>query len=268
MPAACPLLTRADMPRPSMSHRQRYSDIPRREDIILDIWPFSGDFFIRNDDADMRHFMRGDMKFNIARALSALALGSVAVSFATAANATTVTFASTVSFTDPVNKVDLSSNGLNATLTAGVPDLISDFITVTVGTGTWSASDEAISANFTFTEPTPTGTTNDSGTITGGQVNGRSADGTLSIVWPNQPVEFDFADGTKLDVILGGLSEACTSGENCIAGTYDMSASFDVLNVGLSTTPLPATLPLFAGGLGFVAFLMKRRKSAKQSLAV
>ena len=47
-----------------------------------------------------------------------------------------------------------------------------------------------------------------------------------------------------------------------------MSGTFDVLNVGLSTTPLPATLPLFAGGLGFVAFLMKRRKSAKQALAV
>jgi hypothetical protein len=224
-------------------------------------------FFIRDDNADMRHFMRGDMKFNIARALSALALGSVAVSFATAANATTVTFASTVSFTDPENKVNLSSNGLNATLTAGVPDLISDFITVTVNSGTWSASDVAISANFTFTEPTPTGTTKDSGTITGDQQNGNNG-GSLTIAWPSQPVEFDFADGTKLDVTLGGLSETC-GGNNCFVGnTYDISGTFDVLNVGLSTTPLPATLPLFAGGLGFVAFLMKRRKSAKQSLAV
>ena len=148
------------------------------------------------------------MKFNIARVLSALAFGSVAVSFATAANATTVTFASTVSFTDPENKVNLSSNGLNATLTAGVPDLISDFITVTVDTGTWSASDVAISANFTFTEPTPTGTTKDSGTITGDQKNGKNG-GSLRIAWPSQPVEFDFADGTKLDVTLGGLSETC-----------------------------------------------------------
>ena len=32
-------------------------------------------------------------------------------------------------------------------------------------------------------------------------------------------------------------------------------------------TPLPATLPLFMGGLGFVGFLAKRRKSAKQSVA-
>jgi hypothetical protein len=31
----------------------------------------------------------------------------------------------------------------------------------------------------------------------------------------------------------------------------------------VSATPLPATLPLFAGGLGFVGYLAKRRKSAK-----
>jgi hypothetical protein len=34
------------------------------------------------------------------------------------------------------------------------------------------------------------------------------------------------------------------------------------------STPLPATLPLFAGGLGFVGYLTRRRKqSAKQVLA-
>jgi PEP-CTERM motif len=36
----------------------------------------------------------------------------------------------------------------------------------------------------------------------------------------------------------------------------------------VSTTPLPATLPLFAGGLGFVGYLARRRKgSTKQALA-
>jgi hypothetical protein len=35
----------------------------------------------------------------------------------------------------------------------------------------------------------------------------------------------------------------------------------------VSTTPLPATLPLFAGGLGFVGYLARRRKgSTKQAL--
>lgn len=39
-------------------------------------------------------------------------------------------------------------------------------------------------------------------------------------------------------------------------------------NVAISSTPLPATLPLFAGGLGFVGYLAKRRKrSTKLSLA-
>jgi hypothetical protein len=39
-------------------------------------------------------------------------------------------------------------------------------------------------------------------------------------------------------------------------------------SIDLSQTPLPATLPLFAGGLGFVGFLAKRRKqNAKQAIA-
>jgi hypothetical protein len=37
----------------------------------------------------------------------------------------------------------------------------------------------------------------------------------------------------------------------------------------IATTPLPATLPLFAGGLGFVGYLARRRRqSARQALAV
>ena len=37
-----------------------------------------------------------------------------------------------------------------------------------------------------------------------------------------------------------------------------------IRDISMSATPLPATLPLFAGGLGLVGFLAKRRKSAKQ----
>lgn len=40
------------------------------------------------------------------------------------------------------------------------------------------------------------------------------------------------------------------------------------LTLPVDTTPLPATLPLFAGGLGFVRYLARRRKrSDKQALA-
>jgi hypothetical protein len=33
------------------------------------------------------------------------------------------------------------------------------------------------------------------------------------------------------------------------------------------TTPLPATLPLFAGGLGFVGYLSRRKKRKAQAVA-
>ncbi len=35
----------------------------------------------------------------------------------------------------------------------------------------------------------------------------------------------------------------------------------------LSQTPLPATLPLFAGGLGFVGYLTRRKKRDLQAIA-
>jgi hypothetical protein len=211
------------------------------------------------------------MNMRLARALSALAVAGVAFSFAPGAQATTVQFASTLTFTESVNKLTFASSGLNATLTVGVADVISQFISVTVGTGAWSASNEPITANFTFTVPTPSGTATDSGTINGGQVNGNPATGTLSIVWPNQPVEFDFADGTKLDVTLGNLSTSCSGSppdENCLAGSdpYYMSGTFLLLNGPTTgtgkdaTTPIPGALPLFASGGGLLAFLGWRRK--------
>ena len=40
------------------------------------------------------------------------------------------------------------------------------------------------------------------------------------------------------------------------------SGEFTVAGPTLSSTPLPATLPLFAGGLGFVGYLTRRRKHA------
>jgi hypothetical protein len=209
------------------------------------------------------------MNTRLVRALSALAVSGAAFSFATGAQATTVQFASTLTFSNPVSKVDLSSTGLNAILTVGVPDVISQFITVTVGTGTWSATNSPVTANFNFTIPTPGGPTTDSGAITGGQVNGGGAHGSLSISWPNQPVEFDFADGTKLDVTLGNLVTSCTSGNNCIAGTYFMTGTFLVLNgpTGGGTangeTPIPAALPLFASGLGALGFFGLRNRKRK-----
>jgi len=209
------------------------------------------------------------MMTGFGRTLSALAAGGIAFSFATAAQAVTGQFASTVTFTESVLKLNFASTGLNDTLTVGVPLVIPQFITVTADTGAWSVSNSPITANFTFTLPTPTGTTTDSGTITGGQVNGSSASGTLSIVWPNQPVHFNFSDGTKLDVTLGSLNVSCAGSNNCLDGSepYFMSGTFLALN-GPTTvsenvaaaTPIPGALPLFASGGGLLAFLGWRRK--------
>ena len=41
----------------------------------------------------------------------------------------------------------------------------------------------------------------------------------------------------------------------------------DGIGDAAATTPLPATLPLFAGGLGFLGYLTRRKRSAKQALA-
>jgi hypothetical protein len=207
------------------------------------------------------------MKFRAVRALSVLAIGGAAFSFAATAQAATVNFTSTMTFTDTGDKLTFASTGLNGVLTVGVPDPINHFIGVTVGSGETSYAG-TLSANFVFTVPTPSGSTTDIGTITGGQVNGRSDvnGATLTITWPNQPVEFDFADGTKLDVTLGSLSESCST-NNCLGGPYYMSGTFTVLNgPTTSATPLPAAFPLFASGLGVVG-LLARRKKRKAALA-
>jgi hypothetical protein len=207
------------------------------------------------------------------RLVRALALAGAAVSFATAAHAATVQFASTVSFTESVGNLNFASAGLNDTLTVGVPFIIPQFISVTVDNGAWSASNSPLAANFVFTIPAPSGTTTDNGSITGGQVNGVSAVGTLSIVWPGQPVEFNFADGTKLDVTLGDLVASCAgrNDNNCLADSnpYFMSGTFLVLNGPTGdpspavATPLPGALPLMASGLGVLGFFGWRSRKRK-----
>jgi hypothetical protein len=217
------------------------------------------------------------MKTRLVKALSALAVGGMAFSFATAAQAVTVQFASTVSFTESVLKVDFASAGLNDTLTVGVPLTIDHFISVTVDTGSWSASGSAITANFLFTIPTPNGATTDVGSITASQVNGSSASGTLAVTWPNQPVHFLFTDGTALDVTLGNLNVSCNpAANNCLAAQdpFYMSGTFLVLNgpttsegPPIGETPLPGALPLMASGLSALGLICWRRKRKAQAAA-
>jgi hypothetical protein len=51
-------------------------------------------------------------------------------------------------------------------------------------------------------------------------------------------------------------------------GEDETVITFSATPEGATATPLPATLPLFAGGLGFVGYLAKRRKqNGKQAIA-
>jgi len=210
------------------------------------------------------------MKVRLVRALSVLAIGGAIFSSATSAQAVTVQFNSTVAFTESpdINKLTFSSSGLNANLTVGVADVISNFIHVTVDNGAWNTSPtSSLTAAFTFTVPSPSGATTDVGTITGAQVNGNNG-GTLSVVWPGQPVLFSFADGTKLQVTLGDFNTTC-AGNNCFAGNDNifMSGTFLVLNgptagsgPEVAATPIPGALPLFASGMGVFGYFGWRRK--------
>jgi len=76
--------------------------------------------------------------------------------------------------------------------------------------------------------------------------------GALSVLLP-----------TEADIVL----ELATTGLP-ITMAFEISDSPDALRDPLaSATPLPATLPLFAGGLGFVGFLARRKKRETSPLA-
>jgi hypothetical protein len=85
-------------------------------------------------------------------------------------------------------------------------------------------------------------------------------------------------NGATINNLLGNPSSGTVNAAVEITGlnpftsltfsdTTGNSPAFE-FDIGEAATPLPATLPLFAGGLGFVGYLAKRRKqNAKQALA-
>ena len=80
---------------------------------------------------------------------------------------------------------------------------------------------------------------------------------------------FDQASAPPLDLGTYAFNNVLI-GSIVISGSDEPieTVDFDYVTESFTATPLPATLPLFAGGLGVVGFLTKRRKSAKQALAV
>jgi hypothetical protein len=83
------------------------------------------------------------------------------------------------------------------------------------------------------------------------------ADATMTIQGATG-VSFSFASNASTGGWCVGYGlTLCTPQNNADAG----------LNGSFSATPLPATLPLFAGGLGFVGYLTRRRKQRSLQLS-
>jgi PEP-CTERM motif len=171
-----------------------------------------------------------------------------------------------------VNTGDLS---LNATY--NVSDLFDIwFNPFTAGnTGT-----DTVTVNFNFTLPPGGATGFLTATAVGHTVFGPA--GYLEIDWDN-PLTLDFGNGVGLQIDLGDLdkTKSCTGQGGDKQCTYttvlnnpydewlvgDVGGTFTyvLLNTSL-TTPLPATLPLFASGLGALG-LLGWRKKRKQVVA-
>ena len=208
--------------------------------------------------------MRSALKFSSSAFAGAFA---VAALWASAASASTVDFVtSSVSVNDASfsTGISYSSPGLNNNITSGTPLTINDFITGTVTGVNKSEQSGTISAAFTFTEPTAANGT-DSGTIVGSFSGNSSNLKEIDITW-SDPITVAFTDGVNLQIDLANVALGCPSPSCATGNTFDVAGTFTLLD-GPTATPLPATLPLFAGGLGFVGYLAKRRISAKRALA-
>lgn len=118
-------------------------------------------------------------------------------------------------------------------------------------------------------------------------INFSSAQTTLDMLWGTVDVATGYnivtgggntINGATINNLLGNPSSGTVNAAVEITGlnpftsltfsdTTGNSPAFE-FDIGEAATPLPATLPLFAGGLSFVGYLTKRRKqNAKQALA-
>jgi hypothetical protein len=196
--------------------------------------------------------MGGTMKTSFAVAIAVAVLG-----FAAPASADTI-----ANFT--LDNVTFSDGG---TATGG--------FTLDLTTSTLSNVDITTSLDYPF-----------GGTYTGGS----GFVGTTSFTNNPASFEFDFPAflyESVLEINLaGGLTAADLTGSNSFSIASGSEAAYFIgcdgpgfycgsrsivsgsLDTGISATPLPATLPLFAGGLGFVGYLTGRKKrKANQTLA-
>ena len=167
-----------------------------------------------------------------------------------------------------------------AALTAGL------FLTANVGQADASVVYDLTLTATSDTDSTPLSMYNGTGTITlssapsaTGQTNyttaavtflidGESFSGTANGV---QFLNGNFRNASFSEQIGTSPFQFDLQTSSLYAFYYDneLQEASGTITSSLATTPLPATLPLFAGGLGFVGYLTRRRKrGSKPALAV
>jgi hypothetical protein len=120
-------------------------------------------------------------------------------------------------------------------------------------------------ANASFSSPTSNNFSVSSLDLTAAFTNGLSV--TISglengVVVDTLNQSFNTSGPTLVTLDWSGINEVEFSSGGARGDQFVLD------NLDISNTPLPATLPLFAGGLGFVGYLTRRRKqSGKQALA-
>ena len=78
---------------------------------------------------------------------------------------------------------------------------------------------------------------------------------------PNTPTVFSTSAVTPEAGVTLGAGATCSQSNACSSSTATFGPNFE----DVAATPLPAALPLFAGGLAMVGFLSRRRKRNAQS---
>jgi hypothetical protein len=177
----------------------------------------------------------------------------------------------------------LTADGITYNLTDSVVNSTTDQFTLTI-TGINGPSDTEGGRygvqSFAFNPPShlssvtaPTGFTEESGGLNSGGCDGNGsffcfkANTTPSgpALAANSTLTFVF-DLTLSSGSFSGYDPDFKINWDGTKNNYDLVSQS--LEPSLATTPLPATLPLFAGGLGFFGYLTRRRKrTGKQALA-
>jgi hypothetical protein len=179
---------------------------------------------------------------------------------------TTISGATVIGAVCEIGPYFSSTNGVGTNLT-GTPASVSDSANPSIYEFTWGGGDltiqetlgnNGIKNNINIELGLSSDTLNSNETLS-------SAIASVTIPYQSGPTttgtyvldDYNLAAGTYvLDTYLGscGAGQSCSDNDTSTDPVY--AVGFSAI---LSTTPLPATLPLFAGGLGALGLLGRRR---------